>query len=343
MKQFHLACAILTLLCASLFAQTPAKPAFEVASIKPLPPMQSLVADIQSGKLKPGMLGTRVDGARVDIGVVTLSGLVTSAYKLKPYQVVGPDWLGSELFEIHATLPEGASKDQLPEMLQSLLAERFKLAAHKENREQPVYALIVSKDGPKLKEAVETAEAPDAPEDPAKTAPKANSTGKRELLSIDTPDGQVQMKQEGRGIVVSGAKAGQMRMSMGQNGTMSMDFSKVTMTRFADLLTQFLDRPVVDMTALKDSYHVSLEIALEDVMNIARRIGPSLGLGADVLGPAPPGANAPATGLAGIAASDPSGGRIFQAIQQLGLKLDSRKMPVETLVIDHIEKSPTEN
>jgi len=343
MKRFHLACAILILFGASLFAQAPAKLAFEVASIKPLPPVQTLVADIQSGKLRPSMLGTRVDGARVDIGVVTLSGMLASAYRLKPYQIVGPDWLGSQLYEIHATIPEGASKEQLPEMLQSLLAERFKLAVHHENREQPVYALVVSKGGPKLKEAVEVAETPTPPDDSAKTLPKTNSAGKGELLSIDTPDGQVKMKQEGRGIVVSGAKGGAMRMSVGPNGAMSMELSKVTMAAFADLLTQLVDRPVVDMTDLKGSYQVSLEIPVEDIMNIARRMAPNLGIGPDIGGIGAVAGAPPATGLAGIAASDPSGGKIFQALQQLGLKLDSQKMPIDTVVVDQIEKTPTEN
>ncbi len=343
MKRYHLAFATLFLFGASLFAQAPVKPSFEVASIKPLPSIQTMMADIQSGKLRPAMLGTRVDGARVDIGVVTLSGMLASAYKLKPYQIVGPDWLGSQLFEIHATIPEGVSKDQLPEMLQSLLEERFKLAVHHENREQPAYALVVSKGGPKLKEAAEVAETPAPAEDVAKTPPKANSAGKGEMLSIDTPDGQVKMKQEGRGIVVSGGKSGVMRMSIGPNGAMSMELSKVTMAAFADLLTQFVDRPVVDRTDLKGSYQVSLEIPIEDVMNIARRMAPSLGISPDIGGIGSLPGTAPATGLAGIAASDPSGGKIFQALQQLGLKLDSQKMPIDTVVIDHIEKTPTEN
>ncbi|MCU1237673.1 MAG: hypothetical protein JWP63_5640, partial [Candidatus Solibacter sp.] len=50
-------------------------------------------------------------------------------------------------------MPEGATSDQIPAMLQALLGERFKLAAHKENRPRPVYALVVGKGGPKFKEA----------------------------------------------------------------------------------------------------------------------------------------------------------------------------------------------
>ena len=81
-----------------------------------------------------------------------------------------------QMYEIHAKLPEGSNKDQIPEMLQSLLAERFKLAFHKEARELPVYALIVGKNGLKMKEAIEEPATP-ASSDPAKTSPEKEGGG----------------------------------------------------------------------------------------------------------------------------------------------------------------------
>jgi len=75
------------------------------------------------------------------------------AFQVKTYQIVGPSWLDEDCFEIVAKMPEGATADQIPAMLQALLAERFKLAAHKEDRPRPVYALVVDKGGPKFKEA----------------------------------------------------------------------------------------------------------------------------------------------------------------------------------------------
>jgi uncharacterized protein (TIGR03435 family) len=201
MKLIRFACAILTIfcavLCSSLFAQTPAKPAFEVASIKPLPSMLTMNEEIQSGKRSMASIKATMDGARVDLGAVLMIELITKAYSVRPYQIAGPDWVYSQLFEIHAKLPEGASKEQVPEMLQTLLAERFKLVAHRENKEQPVYALIVSKNGPKLKEAAADAVAPAAAADPAKT-PSSKSSSDKGALPTNTPEGEPTIKQEGR-------------------------------------------------------------------------------------------------------------------------------------------------
>jgi uncharacterized protein (TIGR03435 family) len=103
-------------------------------------------------------VGTQVDGSRVDIGYTSLAELVRQAYSLKSYQLTAPDWMSGERYDIHAKLPEGATKDQVPEMLQSLLLDRFKLTFHRETKEDPVYGLIVGKNGLRLKEV-----APDTP------------------------------------------------------------------------------------------------------------------------------------------------------------------------------------
>jgi uncharacterized protein (TIGR03435 family) len=339
MKTVRFACAsLMFFLCTSLFAQTPAKLAFEVASIKPSPPLSSIISEVQSGKLN---LGMRMDGSRVDLRFMSLTSMLSFAYKVKAYQIAGPDWLKSQMFEIHAKLPEGSNKDQVPEMMQTLLAERFKLTLHRETRDLPVYALIVGKNGPKLKEAEEEPAAPAAENNPAKP-PAAKEGAGKETVSVSTPDGDIKIKQEGRGMVVDGGKNGQMRMTMGENGSMRMEVGKMKMPEFAELLTQFTDRQVIDMTDLKGSYQVALDLPLEELMNMARRLMPDLaGLAGG--GVSAPGAAAPSTGLSGTGASDPTGGAMFQAVQQLGLKLDPRKVPTETIVVDHIEKDPTEN
>jgi uncharacterized protein (TIGR03435 family) len=91
-------------------------------------------------------------------GTVTLRGdplkvILMAAFQMKSWQIAGPSWLDEDCFEIVARMPEGADSSQIPAMLQALLAERFKLAAHKEDRPRPVYALVVDKGGPKFKEA----------------------------------------------------------------------------------------------------------------------------------------------------------------------------------------------
>jgi uncharacterized protein (TIGR03435 family) len=120
----------LVLVAVVVSGQTP--PAFEVASIKPAPPITTIAAQIQSGKIHVGMT---IDAARVDIGFMSLADLIRVAYRVKPYQISGPDWMREERFDIVAKLPDGASTDQVPEMLQALLAERFNLKVHRESKE----------------------------------------------------------------------------------------------------------------------------------------------------------------------------------------------------------------
>jgi uncharacterized protein (TIGR03435 family) len=96
-------------------------------------------------------------GASIDPGSVALRGVplkpvLMEAFKVKIEQIEGPFWLETECFDISAKMPEGATRDQLPDMLQALLAERFKLAAHKEDRARSGYVLVIDKGGPKFKE-----------------------------------------------------------------------------------------------------------------------------------------------------------------------------------------------
>ena len=122
---------LMVLAAGSVFGQTPA---FEVASIKPSEPITP--AMVASGKLHAGM---KIDGKRVDIGNFALMQLICKAYDVKTYQVSGPSWLqavglAGQRFDIVANLPEGATKEQVPQMLQNLLAERFKLVMHQATR-----------------------------------------------------------------------------------------------------------------------------------------------------------------------------------------------------------------
>jgi uncharacterized protein (TIGR03435 family) len=348
MKILRFLCTVMTLsaimLGSALLAQTPAKTAFEVVSIKPAPPMAELIQELVSGKRSVNSLQPNIDGVRADFGYLPLNNMIMYAYTLKQYQLSGPDWLMTPAFEIHAKLPEGGTKEQVPEMMQSLLAERFKLVSHRESKEQPVYALIVSKDGFKLKEAAADP-APAAPDaDAAKAPAEKDNPDKNTIVSLKGSDGQqVKIKQQGNGMEISGGSTGKMTMNMTPNGAMSLDIAKMTMTEFCELLNQLVDRPVMDMTDLKSSYQISLEIPLAELMTIAKRLAPKMGLplpadlgNSGIAGAAPGGGG-------GLNMSEPSGGSIAQAIQKLGLKLDARKIPIETLIVDQIEKTPTED
>src|ERR1051326_5463781 len=128
----------LTLLCllmpAFAFRQAPATAlSFEVATIRPAENITA--AMIASGKLHVGML---IEGSRVNIGFMSLAELIPVAFGLKPYQISGPDWMAAQRFDILAKMPEGSTKEQVPDMLQALLAERFQLKFHRESRDHNV-------------------------------------------------------------------------------------------------------------------------------------------------------------------------------------------------------------
>lgn len=321
--------AALAFTCA-LPAQTPAAaPAFEVASIKPAPPLDP--AKIAAGQMHIGM---SIDAARVDIGYLSLADLIRVAYRMKPYQVVGPDWMSAQRFDILAKMPEGGSKDQVPEMLQALLAERFKLAIHHENREHSIYALVVGKNGLKMKEAEPEPAAPAAP-----GAAPAAPAGPGEMV-VGSGENQMRLSRnaDGKGVTLSGAQVGRMQITQGEAGAMRMEFSRMTMPMLVEMLSRLTDRPVVDMTELKGNYDVSLELAVEDLMNVARASGMMAGM----MMP-PPGAGREPGRAPADAAADPSGTSVFAAVQKLGLKLDARKAPADTIVVDHLERTPTEN
>jgi uncharacterized protein (TIGR03435 family) len=306
----------LALAAGAAMGQTPAAgPAFEVASVKPAAPLDRI--QMLSGQIHIRM---KIDAARVDIGSMSLAELIRVAYRVKQYQVSGPDWMASERFDVLAKLPEGGSREQVPEMLQALLAERFKLAVHRESKEHAVYALVVGKNGPKLKESEPDADAP------AGGAPAA------------AVDANPQVRISGRGentqVSISGGQIGTAHMSVGPGGTMHLEAPKMTMAAFADTLSRFFDRPVVDLTELKGTYQVAIDLSMEDLRIAARTMGlmgPGMGAGTD-------GARPPTD-----AASDPAGLSIFAAVQQLGLKLEPRKAALDLIVIDHLEKTPTEN
>jgi len=130
-------------------AQAPGpKVEFEVATVKKSPP---------PGADSAVTAGLKLDGAQLRIGALTLRDYIGMAYRVKVYQIAGPDWIATERFDIAAKLPAGTKADQFPAMMQELLADRFGLKFHREPKEMPVYALVLGKNGPKFKES-----APDA-------------------------------------------------------------------------------------------------------------------------------------------------------------------------------------
>jgi uncharacterized protein (TIGR03435 family) len=293
--------------------------AFEVASIKPAAPLNAREA--MMGQQRVGM---KVDATRVDIANLSLADLVRIAYRVKPYQIAGPPWMKGTRFDIVAKLPEGASPDQAPEMLQKLLVERFKLTVHRETKEHAVYALVVGKNGPKLVEA---------PTDAVPTAQSAAPT------APDHNSGPLQLNADASSLLISGEPTGRIRLSQGAGG-MQLEARAATMAALADILSRILDRPVVDITALKGAYQLTLNLSMQEMHAMVEGAGvmpPGPGMGGGEMHRT--GADAPG----GAQGSDAPASSVFQNIQQLGLKLEARKAPMEMIIVDRLEKAPTQN
>ena len=308
-------CAGLVLAASSLLGQTTAAaPTFDVASIKPSEPITP--AMVQAGRIHAGM---KIDGARVDIGNFTLLQLITKAYDVKTYQVQGPSWMTpvAQRFDIVANLPAGATKEQVPQMLQALLAERFKLVIHRDTKEHNVYALVVAKGGTKFKETQGPSPAGDG------AAPNPAITGSSSVT--------INQSKGGAAEVSDGAGLRQRMIPSADGKSIRFEISKASMALLAEGLSPLVDRPIVDMTELKGNYDLAFEVSRQELLNLARAAG------ANVPASAPDASATPAD-----AASDP-GNSIFTAIQSLGLKLEPRKAPLLMIVVDQVEKMPTDN
>jgi uncharacterized protein (TIGR03435 family) len=325
----------LALMAIAAFAQT--KPSFEVATIKPSPPLDpaKMMAAMQAGGKMP--VGANIDSRRAEYMYLDLKSLLTYAYGVKPYQITGPDWMSTTRFDIIAKMPEGSTKDDAPKMLQALLEERFKLTTHRTTAEHPVLALVVGKGGPKLKASAETPVAID------ESAPLKPGD-----MKMDGPDGPVRARVDmatGSSVVDMGLKGKMSQKLNPATQSMHLDFSMTTMGGFADMLTQLFTqlggatggRQVVDMTGIKGNYDASLDLSLAEIVAMARAAGANIPVGA-------PG-GAAGQGNGPVVASDPSGGgsSLTDAVQSMGLKLESRKAMVDQFIVDHIEKAPTEN
>jgi uncharacterized protein (TIGR03435 family) len=133
----------LLLVCASIIVV--AQPAFEVVSIKASP--RGTPEDVISGKVR---VGYKLEGDRLDFTGYPLTTILARAFRVEIQQVDLRNLAGTNVFEILAKLPPGATEAQVPEMLQTMLADRFKLKYHRETREYPVTVLTVGKNGMKL-------------------------------------------------------------------------------------------------------------------------------------------------------------------------------------------------
>jgi uncharacterized protein (TIGR03435 family) len=314
--------------CAAFGQGAAESPTFEVASVKPAEPqpMGQMRIMMRGGPGSP-------DPGQITYSGVSLKDVLVNAYAVKGYQISGPKWLDSERFDIVAKIPKGATKEQFQLMLQNLLAERFKLTLHHETKELPMYALVVGKGGHKLKESVEDDAA-------AGAAPQGGAAGDAPPPPPGAGYGGApvmgRMKVGADGMPQLPANMGKNNMMvMMMNGRMRLVANHRPITALLEMLSGQLGFPVVDATGLKANYDFTLDFS-PDGMN-----GPM-----GMMPPPPPPMHDGAPGGGGAMAGSPDvgGPTIFAAVQeQLGLKLEQKKGPVDLLVIDRLEKAPTEN
>jgi uncharacterized protein (TIGR03435 family) len=218
---------ISALISCATFAQTPARLAFEVASIRP----SAALVDA------PINTGLHIDGAQVRVTNVSLKNLIAIAYRLKTNQITGPDWISSVRFDLSATIPSGAEA-QVPEMLTALLVDRFQLQAHAAKKEFPAYALVIGNAPLKLIES-----APQSDDDPADPKASANvsATAYGTGLNVNLGNGStwsfVPSHFEGK---------------------------RLTMAQFVGNLERFSDRFIVDLTDLKGVYDLRMDVSPDD-------------------------------------------------------------------------------
>ena len=138
MRMKHVSHLVLAAFATVAVSAQNAAPAFEVASVKR--------NNSASGNSSSRNLGSRYTAINV-----TVIQMLRNAYGIQEFQIAGgPSWVGIDRFDIEATIPAGSKPGDAQLMLQTLLAERFKLTFHREQRQTSIHSLVVAKTGHRL-------------------------------------------------------------------------------------------------------------------------------------------------------------------------------------------------
>ncbi|MDR3700402.1 MAG: TIGR03435 family protein [Candidatus Sulfopaludibacter sp.] len=249
-------------------AGQPARPSFDVASVKrsvpgsPTPPVMTASFNNRvQGRL----------GGRYSMHHVFLRTFLQIAYQLPSYRLSGPGWMDSERYDIDATMPRDTPDDTVLVMLQNLLAERFHLETHHDQRETSAYVLVVAKGGPKLTLSAEGT----------------------------TPDVRMTVR--------------------------SLSLKNKSIFDLANILALLSDRPVVDSTGLAGSYDIELNWGAGVAASVESQPDAASGHALSMAA-----GSADAMGALGV-------------LHTLGLKAESRKVPMDFLIVDRAEKAPSGN
>lgn len=254
--------------------------AFEVASVRP------------NNSGEPRVLLGLQPGGRFSATNVTARLLIRQAYDVQDFQIVGgPDWLGSDRFDVVAKAPDDTlSPELLRPMLRALLEDRFTLAASRETRDLPIYELVVAR--------------PDGALGQRLTPAAVDCAARRERRGGGPPP---PLPQPGEPIECG------MMMGLGR-----ITAGGIPLAELARSLSPQVGRVVIDKTGLTATYDFQLTYAPEQLTAAG---GPPLLNG-----------GTPST-------VDPDAPNLFTALQeQLGLKLESRRGPVDVVVVERLER-----
>jgi uncharacterized protein (TIGR03435 family) len=259
---------------------------FEVASVKPAPPDNGTgMTTVQGGidSKDPGQVTYR------NISIMNLLGRAYGPHN--SWQIVGPNWLDGERFDVIAKIPAGTTKEQFQVMMRNLLAERFGLKLHHETREFKSYDLVLAKGGPKLQPSTPA----DAQNATASTAPGAN-LDKDGFPILNHPGATTHFTTRADGVPVA-----------------RMVVKAQPVSVLLPPLGSELKGKVADQTGLTGTYDFRLEYTPFVLQQAA---------------------------AANAELETPS---LVTAIGSLGLSVTDTKTPQDVLVIDHVEKVPSEN
>jgi uncharacterized protein (TIGR03435 family) len=298
-----------------------ATPVYEVASIKPTKSANG------NGFMRIGF-SYSPDGLTAEN--VNLQMLIQMAYGVGKDRLSGaPEWFNSDRYDIDAKMDGETAEaqrkltaDELKivrqHMLQALLADRFKLSVHSETKELAVYNLVIAKGGLKLQQSKPDDKDKASDGTRSKEKDKGSDGGGSKPSSNGGPQIRVDGGEGGKTVSIgSGGRA--VAAFSGRGGTRTMSGKGVTIQNLLTSLSSATGRPVLNKTGLTGKYDYKLEWAPDDNQATA------------------PGG--PPSGAAPIE-SEPSGPNIFTAVQeQLGLKLESARGPVQIFVIEHAEKA----
>jgi len=266
------------------------------------------VASIKRNKSGDGFIGMGMQpGGRLTMINMPVRQLIVRAYGVQPYQVLGgPSWITSDRFDITAKAPGDASPQQMNAMLEALLADRFKLKVRKETRQSDVYRLVTARADGKLGEALKPA--------------AVNCDMARGRAGGPMP-GPGAGPEPARGAAPGGPMMGPCQFLIAPG---RFQVAGQSMAAFANSLGMQVGRPVLDETGLQGAYDFTLTFM------------PDPGGRGMPAGLPPPGAPE-------LPPIDPNAPALPTALQeQLGLRLESGKGPVEMIVIDSIDQ-PTED